>query len=132
MHYIQDCDLLDMDLAKRNIYAIYDKNPKEVIGVLKAIDEGRIDGTLYTGKCACLIGTIGQLRGLAEKRTYDWDVEPSILNTFNKEIWSIDFMSPAEQFFIKILEGDTPSTSEYSKFARKWTIEWLEQKGRIK
>ena len=132
MQYIKDRDLLSLDQAKEDIYDIYDKNPKEVIGVLKAIDEGSIDGTLYTVVCACLIGTIGQLRGIAEKRAYNLGVETQLLDRFNSEIREVNFASPAEQFFLKIFKGDTPIDNEYSKFVKKWTIEWLEKKGRIK
>ena len=80
--------------------------PNEVEGLLGALREGRVDGSTYTGPCACLVGTIANLRGV--------DVE------------TIDYRNPhrpIERFFLSINRGDTPDTNPVSRIV----VEWVEE-----
>ena len=82
------------------------QNRAEVPGLLAAIREGRVDGTAYTGQCACLIGTIANLRGVA----------PENIGT--------DSSRPAEQWFLNINVGNTPATNTFARLAEEWIVEW--------
>jgi hypothetical protein len=78
-----------------------------VAGLLKALQEGRVDGSTYIGACACLVGTIANLRGVAFS-TLKYDAS-----------------RPAERWFLMIAEGDTPETCFASAKAVEWVQEWL-------
>ena len=79
----------------------------EVPGLLLALREGRIDGSTYTGECACLAGTIANIRHV--------DVE-----TFDFR----DSVRAAEIWFMGIKKGDTPETNQISKITEGWILEF--------
>ena len=106
--------LLGADLSKANLTAIKEdvwrvlaSAPDEVQAVRTALMEGRVDGGLYAGECACLVGTIANTRGVPYQ---DLDFDP---------------FSPAERWFSPIQKGDTPETSQVSKIALEWVDEWI-------
>src|SRR3546814_16020479 len=49
---------------------------KEVPGLIKALKAGRVNGSTYSGECACLVGPIAHLGGL-EVDTPDTDLPPN-------------------------------------------------------
>jgi hypothetical protein len=77
----------------------------EIPALKAAIKEGRIDGSTYSGECACLAGTVAKTRGVT-----------------HIQLGYADNNRPIERFFLSIKEGDTPETSQFSKLA----LEWLE------
>src|SRR3546814_18289519 len=72
---------------------------KEVPGLIKALKAGRVNGSTYSGECACLVGTIANVRGV--------DVD-----TLEQ-----DSRRPAEQWFLMIREGATPGDETGGGFA---------------
>jgi len=87
----------------------------EVPGVLAALREGRVDGSAYSGKCACLVGTIANLRN----EIYDnlsIDLQP-------------DSYRPAERWFLGIRPGDTPENSQIVAITVEWIEQWLRDRG---
>ena len=70
---------------------------------------GKVDGSCYQGECACLLGTIANIRHC------DYD---AIGNGI-----SPDSSRPAEQWFMSIKKGDTPETNNISKI----TVEWIDE-----
>jgi hypothetical protein len=103
----------DLTIVRDDIWAILSAAPTEVPGLLAAVREGRIDGSTYSGQCACLVGTIANVKGCA----YD-DLAP-LLGT--------DSSRPAEAFFTAIYPGDTPATNQASKLAEGWIADWLDR-----
>jgi uncharacterized protein YjbI with pentapeptide repeats len=97
----------DLQYFKLDFWIILDQNPNEVAGLLKALQEGRVDGSTYIGACACLVGTIANLRGVAVG-TLEQDSE-----------------RPAERWFMMIAKGDTPETCFASAKAVEWVQAWL-------
>jgi hypothetical protein len=81
----------------------------EVIELYKAIVEGRIDGSTYTGDCACFVGTIANIKNTDKN---------SLTVTPNSE-------SPTEKFFLGISKGDTPKNNQVSKIVSEWTEEFM-------
>ena len=113
-------DLSEANLSEANltqvrddIWAVLSASPKEVPALRQALAEGKVDGNVYKGECACLVGTLAKARGI------DLD---------QKEIPDLKKNSgrPAERFFMGIKKGDTPETNQVSKFALGWIDAWLE------
>jgi len=93
-----------------DLWAVLSAAPAEVAGLRDAIVEGRIDGSTYEGDCACLVGTLANLRRCK------YDALPTLTPNSAR---------PIERFFLSIRKGDTPETSQFSKLALEWTDEWL-------
>ena len=98
---------LDLKWFKNDFWAVLCDYPTEAEGVKKALVEGRVNGSTYSGECACLIGTISNI-----KKCKVEELEK-------------DSNRPAEQWFLGINEGDTPETNTRSKIAVQWIDEWL-------
>ena len=90
-----------------DFYAILDLYPDEVAAVKTALLEGRVNGSTYTGKCACLIGTIANAR----------KCKPSELEQNNDR--------PAEIWFLGITKGDTPSNNQQAAITVGWIDKWF-------
>jgi uncharacterized protein YjbI with pentapeptide repeats len=93
-----------------DLWAVLSAAPKEVSGLRAAIAEGRIDGSTYSGECACLVGTIANIRGVNENAL-------GILKPNSSR--------PIETFFMAIKKGDMPDTNQASALALEWTDMWL-------
>jgi uncharacterized protein YjbI with pentapeptide repeats len=116
-------DLCDAKNVPQNILAPYrddirkvlDTAPNEVYGLLQALWDGKVDGSTYTGECACLVGTLEKVRGKGS----------------NVEIPNLEHNSsrPAEQWFLNIHKGDTPVTNPSAAFACAVIAEWAHEKG---
>ena len=100
----------NLTAIRDDLWAVLSSAPKEVEGLRKALIEGRVDGSTYTGECACLVGTIANLR------QGDYHELGALKPNSNR---------PIERFFMNINKGDTPETSEASKLAVQWTDEFL-------
>jgi len=86
-----------------------------------ALVAGRVDGSVYTGECACLVGTLAQTHAgheLASVAEAGLALQP-------------DSTRPAEQWFMPIRKGDAPSDAEdrsegvyRATTALRWVDEW--------
>jgi hypothetical protein len=78
----------------------------EVPTLVAALRNGRIDGSTYTGECACLVGTLDNAgaKGL-----------PHVAS------------SPAELWFTMIHEGDKPGDESAGGFAATKALAWAER-----
>jgi Pentapeptide repeats (8 copies) len=94
-----------------DIWAVLSSAPREVPALIEALKAGRVDGSTYTGECACLVGTI------AKTRKVDTDDLGSLKPNSDRA---------AERFFMGIRRGDTPETNQFSKLALEWSQEWLD------
>lgn len=106
--------------AKEDIFRVLACAPEEAEVVLRALEEGRIDGSSYTGSCACLIGTIANAKGLdiTEVPYQDLDEPRGQRIERNSE-------SPAETFFEDILPGQTPNNSIKCALVAGWVKEFI-------
>ncbi len=119
---LRDSDLRGSDLRGSNLsdsnltpirddlWAVLSAAPLEVDGLRKALAEGRVDGSTYSGECACLVGTIAKVRGV------NFEALGILKPNSNRLI---------EQFFMGINKGDTPETNEVSRIALGWCDEWV-------
>jgi hypothetical protein len=76
----------------------------------QAIVEGRVDGSTYSGACACLCGTIANVRGASP---------------YELQGIQADSDSMAERFFMGIRKGDTPETNAASRMVLQWVDEFI-------
>ena len=111
--YLRGADLRGANLRgaylegpKEDFFKVLDSAPHEVDGLRAAMVAGTIDGSTYSGECACLVGTIAKVRKC--------DV-----NTLTK-----DASRPAEKWFIMFRPGHTPKNHGGMKLTLKWLDEW--------
>ena len=100
-----------LTICRDDLWAVLSAAPKEVEGLRKALLEGKVDGSHYQGECACLVGTIANLRGCFYEKMEN--LRP-------------DSNRQSERFFLNISKGDTPDTNKFSKLAVDWIDQWLE------
>ena len=121
--YLRGANLTDADLAGANLrdanlrdvrddlWAVLSGAPAEVPALLQALREGKVDGSTYSGACACLVGTLANARGC------DYHgLAPAIV---------ADSDRLAEVWFTAIKPGDTPENSQSAKLAAEWIEDWL-------
>ena len=108
---LRGADLYGANLRsfKADFWAILTTARKEIPGLITAMREGRIDGSTYSGECACLVGTIANVRHVSA-------------NTLEQ-----DCSRPAEQWFLMIKKGDKPGDDSGGGFALQQALEWAEE-----
>jgi uncharacterized protein YjbI with pentapeptide repeats len=114
---LRSADLRSADLRSANLMPIkadfievISQAPREVPSLIAALKGGRVDGSTYTGECACLVGTIANAQNLS--------VESSDFKLTR------DSSRPVERFFMGISKGDTPETNQVSALALDWAEVW--------
>ena len=95
-----------------DFYKVLNVAKNEVPELYKSILDGKIDGSEYEGECACLVGTIANIK-----------------NVHYKSISGIkpDSSRPSERWFLGIKKGDTPSNSEISRLTSEWMEAWMKK-----
>lgn len=105
-----DLRYADLRSFKADLWMTLMHNRDEAAGVVAALRAGKVDGSTYSGDCACLVGTIANIRGVTVDAL---DKGPS---------------RPAEQWFAMIRAGDKPGDDTGGGFAAQkaleWTLEW--------
>jgi hypothetical protein len=111
--YLSDADLsgADMETARTDFFDVLLRAKDEVLGLIQALKEGRVDGSTYQGECACLVGTIANVKHC------NYDAIPNLKPDSNR---------PAEVFFTAIRKGDTPDKNPAAKLAIEWAEEFQE------
>ena len=105
----------DLSGAKDDYLGVLSVAKGEVLGLYDAIQRGKIDGSVYEGECACLVGTIANVR----KEQYDAlgiDLRPMASR-------------PAEKWFLNIRKGHTPLSSQVSAITAQWTEDFMTKEG---
>ena len=105
------------DTVRSDMMNLLGSVPAEVPGLLKVLDEGHINGTIYEagdGGCCCLVGTVAKLKGLPYKGLPDLKPDNGRL---------------AERFAMSIGVGDTPANSPFAALLRSWILEWCATQG---
>ena len=107
-----DADLRGADLTsvRDDLWAVLSSAPAEVEGLRAALMDGRVDGSTYEGDCACLVGT------LANVRHCKYDQIQGLAPNSSR---------PAEVFFAAIRKGDVPVKSQHATLALEWIDTWL-------
>ena len=98
---------------QKDLYRILNRFPNEVPAVLQALRDGRVNGNMYIGKCACLIGTIANAQDKDISEFYGY-TNPD---------------SPIENWFLCIHMGDSPKNSLQCAVTEGWILEWQSMRG---
>ncbi|PRY40836.1 pentapeptide repeat protein [Spirosoma oryzae] len=109
---LSDADLSGADLRtiKHDLFAVLLYAIHEVPGLLSALKEGRVNGSVYSGDCACLVGTLCNVRQVS-------------IETVKLSGMPVDSSSPIERWFLAIKPGETPDNSPIVKL----TVEWIDE-----
>ena len=99
----------NLTFAKSDMFAKLLRTPLEADNLLKAVKEGRINGSVYEGECACFAGTIAKNRRIK----------------VHELAFEVSANSPVERFFLGIKKGDTPENHPLSKIAADWVQEFI-------
>ena len=105
-----DLSWADQHFIRDDFWAVLASAPFEIEGLRQALIEGKVDGSTYEGECACLIGTIANVRGVSRH---------------NLGALKPNSSRPAERFFMGIKKGDKPETNVNSKLALQWLDEFV-------
>ncbi len=101
----------NLTAIRDDFFAVLSSAPAEVGEVIKALREGRVDGSTYNGSsCSCLVGTIAKARGCSVDSLQGLKADSS---------------RPAERWFMGIRPGQTHSNSLVAQQAHKWAEEWV-------
>jgi hypothetical protein len=104
---LSDANLMPI---RDDVWAVLAAAPGEARAVQAALVAGKVDGSVYEGECACLVGTLANARG----------VSYSAIEGLRPASWR-----PAERFFMGIREGDTPENSQACKLAHEWVSDFV-------
>jgi hypothetical protein len=96
---------------KEDFWKVLDAAPNEVPGLRVAMIAGEIDGSTYSGECACLVGTIAKVRKCDYQSLGELKPQAS---------------RPAEKWFTMFSPGHTPKNHGGMKVTLKWLDEWTE------
>ena len=107
---LQDANLVGI---KEDFFMRLSLAKAEVADLYDYLIQGKINGSLYEGECACFCGTVAKIRG--EK--YD--------KMTNK--LAPDGNSPTERWFLGVREGDTPQNSQISAITAEWMREFMKK-----
>src|SRR6266542_1668757 len=103
--YIDDCS--------KDILYILHTLKAEVPFLKQKLLAGEVDGSQYTGSCACLVGALAKAKSAS---TTDTDID-NFCNAI--PFYRKGTHNPGEQWFLNINEDDTPSDNLFSKHALK-------------
>ena len=109
--------------AKSDFLAEVLRLPNELEFLRHALINGKVDGSTYSGECACLAGTMAHAKGI---QYYSGE------EITNGLTFHADASSPRERFFTAISKGDTPKTNGACKIALEWVDEAIQIRDNIR
>ena len=113
----------NLQAIKDDLFGYLDHVPLEVPGLLAVLETGKIDGSTYSGPCACLAGTCEKL---AVGVFIDSEDVASDKTDRATELLDLrDVSSPRERWFLAIRPGDTPTNSTIAAITAEWLREWI-------
>ena len=110
--YLYGANLTDEQLRPiiADLWFILSQARREVPAMVTALRTGNVDGSTYTGICACLVGTLENAGAVDLPHVAE---------------------SPAERWFLSIRKGDKPGDASAGGFAAGKALEWIEQYCRL-
>ncbi len=99
----------DLEPIKNDLFAVLLPAISEISTLKAAIQNGEIDGSVYSGCCCCLNGTL---------------CKNASIEVYNRLKKIRRASRPIEKFFAAIKPGDTPENSQFCKIAMEWIEEF--------
>ncbi len=99
----------DLSPIRDDLHAVLDTARAEVPGLLAALRAGKVDGSTYTGECACLVGTIAHVRHCSV------------------DDLACDSSRPIERFFMALRPGHTPQNHPVAAIVERWIVDYCAQ-----
>jgi hypothetical protein len=118
-----DLRYANLSSAKSDFLAEVLRLPNELEFLRHALINGKVDGSTYSGECACLAGTMAHAKGI---QYYSGE------EITNGLTFHADASSPRERFFTAISKGDTPKTNGACKIALEWVDEAIQIRDNIR
>ena len=118
-----DLRYVNLSYVKSDFLSEVLRLPNELEFLRQALLDGKVDGSTYTGECACLAGTLAHAKGINDYSGGD---------IANGLTFRADSSSPRETFFLAISKGDTPDTNAACKIALQWTDEAISIRDNIR
>jgi Pentapeptide repeats (8 copies) len=97
----------NLRIFKSDLWMTLTQNRNEAAGVAQALRDGKVNGSTYEGECACLVGTIANVKHVS-------------VTQLDK-----DSSRPAEQWFLMINKGDKAGDETAGGFAATKALEWV-------
>ena len=117
---LSSADLRGADLSsaylsdiKKDFFKRLSLAKNEIIGLYDYLVRGKVDGSSYTGECACFVGTIANV---SKEKYYKLTCG-----------LTPDSSSPTECWFLGIGRGDTPQNNQISRITSEWIIEFAKE-----
>ena len=101
------------DVYRDSLWSLLDLFPDQAGGLAALIVAGRIDGQSYRGPCTGLVGSIANLRGVADAVGFHMELG--------------DWIGPANGWFQSIKPGDTPDNNAAAATVAEWIEEWQQR-----
>ena len=98
---------------KHDLFGVLLYAQHEAQGMLEALKIGKVNGSTYSGECACLVGTLCNVRGINAD-------QPATVIGMPK-----DSDSAIERWFMAIRPGDTPENSVICRITADWVTEFI-------
>ena len=112
---LSDADLSDADLSdanlkffKTDLWDVLLRSQPEIPALLATLRAGKIDGSTYSGKCACLAGTVAKTRHCSVDA-----------------LGFADNRRPIERWFLQLKPGHTPENHGVAKITEAWILEFM-------
>lgn len=109
--YLQGADLEKLPVsyvnqASRDMLFIFQSLKSELPFLREKLIKGEVDGSVYEGDCACLVGTLANAENKSVEQVCEY------IPFYDKGTHN-----PAEAWFLNIIEGDTPDNNAFAKHA---------------
>ncbi|WP_374634000.1 pentapeptide repeat-containing protein [Ferrovibrio sp.] len=112
---LSKADSASLRPIKTDLFDVLIRRKGEVAGLLAALREGRINGSVYEGECACLLGTIANIASVPY-----CDLGPGL---------APDSARPIERWFMGLSKGDKPDNHGLAKITEAWILEFMQLEG---
>jgi uncharacterized protein YjbI with pentapeptide repeats len=111
---LDGADLRGADLReiKKDFFDKLLKLKDEAIYLYKSVVDGKINGSVYEGECACFCGTLANSKKITVKDLEGFGI-------------IADADSPIERWFMAIRKGDTPESNPVSSIVKDWLEEFM-------
>jgi len=110
-----DLSAADLSDAKKDFLKKLSLAKHEAAGLYRYLIDGKVDGSCYTGECACFVGTLANVKAVSPEKLCE-------IAGFE-----MDSSSPVEKWFMAIRKGDTPENNPVSAVTVGWLKEWAKE-----